>query len=185
MATLAALLSAYDLGSGDVIHVDAGTYQLVRSALITAQDSGVRIEGPTTAAAVLNRGNTSAGSYDIELLNADGVTIERLSATGGLYGIYAGLAADSDYLTLRHIVAFGNLDSGVRLEYSNDHATIVESQFHSQQRHGIYVDGDDALVAGNTAFNIGNSFSTQGSGISVRGSRSVVENNEAHSNWDG
>jgi parallel beta-helix repeat protein len=185
MATLAALLTAYDLGPGDVVHVDAGTYQLLRSAVIAADDAGVRIEGPSSAVALLNRGNTFAGSYPIELVNADGVTIERLSVSGGQYGIFADLGSDSDNLTLRHMVAFGNASSGVRLESGNEHATIADSTFHSQPHYGLYVDGNDALVTGNTAFSNGNSFFTQGIGISVRGSRSLVENNEAHSNWDG
>ena len=74
MASLAALLSAYDLNPDDVIHVDAGAYAMVRNAVITAQDAGVRIKGPASAVALLNRANTATGSYAIELVNADGVT---------------------------------------------------------------------------------------------------------------
>jgi hypothetical protein len=185
MATLAALLSAYDLGPGDVVHVDAGTYQLLRNAVISSQDAGVRIEGPTGAAALLKRGNTATGSYAIELVNADGVTLEQLSVTGGVNGIFASTTSDSDHVTLRRIAAFGNASGGVRLDYGNDHATVQGSTFHSQPHYGLYVDGDDALITGNTAFDNGNTIFTQGTGIWVRGPRSLVEGNEVHGNWDG
>ena len=66
------MLDAYDLDSGDVIHVDTGTYNLVRNVLLTAADAGVRIEGPSGVSfALLNRGNTNAGNYVVELQNAD------------------------------------------------------------------------------------------------------------------
>src|SRR5205823_828945 len=39
MADLAALLDAYDLGTGDVVHVAAGTYTLHRNLVLTARDS--------------------------------------------------------------------------------------------------------------------------------------------------
>ena len=42
MASLFALLAAYDLDLGDVIHVDTGTYRLVRNIVIAAPDGGVR-----------------------------------------------------------------------------------------------------------------------------------------------
>jgi hypothetical protein len=185
MATLAALLSAYDLGPGDVIHVDAGNYQLIRNTVISDQDAGVSIEGPVSAVALLNRANTSPGSYAIELVNADGATVERLSVTGGVDGIFAGATSDSDHVTLRRIIASGNSSSGVRLEFGNDHATIQDSQFHSQFNFGLFLDGDDAWVTGNTAHSIGNSFSLKGTGLWVRGRRSLVESNDVHGNWYG
>ncbi|HEY6563658.1 MAG TPA: right-handed parallel beta-helix repeat-containing protein, partial [Pirellulaceae bacterium] len=47
LASIAALLAAYDLDPGDIIHVDAGTYTLTQNVAIGSQDSGVRIEGPS------------------------------------------------------------------------------------------------------------------------------------------
>jgi hypothetical protein len=61
MASLTALLSAYDLDPGDVIHVDTGTYHLVRNVRLEASDSGVVIEGPVGAGAVLDRATRRAG----------------------------------------------------------------------------------------------------------------------------
>ena len=60
MATLAALLDAYDLDPGDIVHVDTGHYDLLRTLVLGNQDSGLRIEGPPTAGAVLDRGNWDA-----------------------------------------------------------------------------------------------------------------------------
>ncbi len=40
---------------GDVIHVDAGLYELARTIKIGADDAGVRIEGPATGQALLRR----------------------------------------------------------------------------------------------------------------------------------
>ena len=58
MASLTALLAAYDLDAGDVIHVDTGTYRLVRNIVIATQDSGVRIAGPVIGERVLDRAAT-------------------------------------------------------------------------------------------------------------------------------
>ncbi len=83
MASLFALLAAYDLGPGDVVYVDAGHYHLLRNTLLTQNDSGVQIQGPPgDAVALLDRGNTAQGSCAIELANADNVTIDRLHVTG-------------------------------------------------------------------------------------------------------
>ena len=58
----------------DVIYLDSGNYTLLKNLVLGPQDSGVRIEGPTGAAAVLNRANTATGSYVIQMNGATGVT---------------------------------------------------------------------------------------------------------------
>src|SRR5205823_3090157 len=75
MASIEALLAAYDLDSGDVIHVDAGNYLLPHNIVIGSQDAGVKIEGPATATAILDRGNQNGGSYVVELQHAPDVTL--------------------------------------------------------------------------------------------------------------
>ena len=97
---MAALLTAYDLDPGDVIHVDTGVYELERNVVLEPQDSGVRIEGPWTGAAVLDRGNPLQGSYVIELAGADDVTLDRLQLTGAYHGMYGSAEADSDRITV-------------------------------------------------------------------------------------
>ena len=85
MASLAALLSAYDFDPGDVIHVDTGTYNLSTNIMSTSDDQGVTIQGPSTGDAILNRGDTGTSKYAVELNNADDVTLEHLALTRG-YG---------------------------------------------------------------------------------------------------
>ena len=90
MASLSALLSAYDLDAGDVIHVDTATYKLLDNLLLIEQDSGVRIEGPATATALINRDSptNSSSCAAFELAGVDDVTLDHLWITGGYYGVY-------------------------------------------------------------------------------------------------
>ena len=132
MASVAALLAAYDLDSGDVIHVDTGTYRLATNITITAQDSGVRIEGPSSAAAVLDRGNQAGGSYVIELQHASGVTLSHLAMTGGYMGVFAASGADSDRLSVDSNEIYGNFAAGISLDSTNDDAVLSNNRIHDQ-----------------------------------------------------
>src|SRR3972149_2269958 len=62
MASLSALVRAYDLDAGDVVYVDTGTYSVTTNIVLGVSDSGVRIEGPVGVGhrAVVNRGNTAS-----------------------------------------------------------------------------------------------------------------------------
>ncbi|MEM7314865.1 MAG: right-handed parallel beta-helix repeat-containing protein, partial [Planctomycetota bacterium] len=114
-ATIRSVLESFSLEAGDVILVDTGTYDLTVNVVVEADDSGVTIRGPVTGGheAVLNRGNTSSGSYGIELLGGDDVTIENLSITGANSGVYIGEGSDSDRVTIRNNRLFDNLESGI------------------------------------------------------------------------
>jgi hypothetical protein len=103
---------------------------LTQNILITAQDSGLTITGPETAVALLNRGNTGGTSYVFELQNADDVTLEQLWVTGASVGIYAAPGSDSDRLTVRQMVVYGNSSRGILLYASNDQTTIQNSSFY-------------------------------------------------------
>ena len=75
MRSLAALLRAYDLDPGDTIHVDTGTYgRLLTNAVLTAEDSGVTFQGPTSPghAAVLTRSTSAVGSRGLEICGRRG-----------------------------------------------------------------------------------------------------------------
>ncbi|MFM7205286.1 MAG: NosD domain-containing protein, partial [Planctomycetaceae bacterium] len=160
-ATISALLAAYDFGPGDLILVDAGTYALGADIQISPDDSGVTIRGftdPNNASrrAVLDRGNRSSGTSVIRLGGADDVALERLSFTGGYYGIYAASGADADRLTIRDSVFFDATGTGsaryfVYLESSNDGATITGSTFTAtnSSTDAIFTDAS-ATVTGNT-----------------------------------
>ncbi|MEX2188872.1 MAG: right-handed parallel beta-helix repeat-containing protein [Pirellulales bacterium] len=175
MASLSALLAAYDLDSGDVVHVDAGTYDLVKNVVITSQDSGVRIEGPTTAAAILNRGAVASSNHVFELVNADDVTLDHLSLTGGYHAVYAASGSDSDRLTLSNNDIYGYV--GVHLESTNDQAVIVNNFVHdlASGANYIFVRGNDTTIVGNR---IGRTVATDGTGLSLHGERNKAQANE-------
>ena len=137
MTSLTSLLAAYDLDPGDVIHVDTGTHRLIRNIVIAAQDGGVRIAGPVTDGAVLDRGgNQTSGAYVIELQDADDVTLDHLAITGGVYGIYAVGGSDSDRLTLTDSDIYGNYFAGLYLGPSNEQALLQRQPVPPPGGHG-------------------------------------------------
>lgn len=143
MKTLRALLGAYDLDAGDVIHVDAGTYRLYQNLLLEEQDSGLRIEGPVSSTALLDRGNLFDFRFVVQLGGADDVTLDRLSLTGGGGGIYALNSADSDRVTISNSDIFGNRVHGVYFDQGNTDVAITGNQIHNQIGYfdsaGIYL----------------------------------------------
>ena len=149
MANLAALLAAYDLDPGDAIHVDTGTYALVRNVILDSQDSGVLIEGPAADVALLDRGNTATGSHVIIMSGADDVTLDHLQITGGYYGVYASSTADSDRLSITDSTIFGNYNTGIYLQTTNDTAVLSGNELYGQP-YGLYLEyGADVVVSGN------------------------------------
>ncbi len=134
MASLRALLLAYDLDTGDLVQVDVGQYALAANVNITAQDSGVRIEGPMNHPAVLDRQSTGPGAAVIELVDADNVTVQRLNLTGGRYGVWAGESSDSDDVELSDNVIYGSTEAGIyfggNAQVSSDRLQILRNQIY-------------------------------------------------------
>ncbi len=161
MASLRALLSAYDLNAGDTIFVDTGTYDLLGNIVIDAADAGVTIQGPAAAgnAAVLDRANTTSGSYVVELIDADGVTLDGLSLTGGEYGVYAANDSDSDDVTITNSRVFDNDRNGILIFSGNDRLTLSGNtvfDHRSSSSTGIFVTGSSAvMLQGNTVYSNG------------------------------
>jgi parallel beta-helix repeat protein len=168
MASIVALLAAYDLDPGDIVHVDAGTYTLTQNITIGAEDSGVRIEGPQRSmgvppAAVLNRANTSVGSFAIQLTGADDVTLANLDITGAEYGIVALFGADSDRLSITNSRIRGNAQKGIYASMTSDDLLVANSQFHDNLYGGIYVEySSGAMIRDNLVYN-----NTLGRGIEL------------------
>ena len=187
LASLAALFRAYRLEPGDTVHVDTGTYSLIQNLVLTDQHSGVTIEGPDTAVALLDRGNTSGGSYVFELDDADGVTLDHLHITGGQYGVFVASGSDSDGLVVSNSTVFGNDLGGIEVRTSNDGALITgNSVFGIQggvntddQDSGIKVQGTDGQVTDNVVFD------SRTTGINVTGVRGVISGNEVFGNTTG
>jgi len=161
MASLTALLNAYDLGPGDTILVDTGVYTLPTNIVITADDAGVTIQGPTGAGhqALLDRANTTDGSYVFELVDADGVTIDGLGITGGYTGVFADNGSDSDDVTIQNNQIFANDRYGISIDQTNDSVAILNNTVNDQTySYGTGIDVDrssGALIIGNTVYGNG------------------------------
>ncbi len=203
MASLAALLRAYDLDAGDIIHVDSGTYSLVTNIVLGAQDSGVVIQGAQQPghASVLDRGNTNAGQVVVDLRGADDVTLRNLSLTGGSYGVWADSGVDSDRVTLAGSWVYGNAYHGIHVEYNSNSEdfTVLGGALHNNGYSGAYlraaggrIEGSDlygnaqwgadtnGLAAGIVTV-IGNKVHDNASGGLVAGAYALLTGNEVYS----
>ncbi|MEX2185792.1 MAG: right-handed parallel beta-helix repeat-containing protein [Pirellulales bacterium] len=191
MASLGALLAAYNLDLGDVIHVDAGVYNLVKNVVIDATDSGVRIEGPgavgSTSIAMLNRGSTTVGSFVIQISGADDVTLDSLDITGGEYGIVAVDSTDSDRLTVTSSEIHGNSKIGIYIGPLNDDSRIEGNRLFVNQQGGIFASSNVGTIVHDNVLYTNNVPGFGGTGITINssgpsGNKSVVRDNEVYGN---
>src|SRR5262249_26299952 len=147
------------------IRVDDGVYNLSTNVVLTAALAGVKFEGYHDAAfptrrALLNRGNTAAGSYAIEFRGARDLTLDYLHITGAQYGVYASGSSNSLRVTISNSTIYGNRDNGVSVASSNNFVTVANNRVYGvpggptddDQQYGIAVAGADAAVTGNTVF---------------------------------
>ena len=143
-ASIAAILNAYTLQAGDTIWVDNGTCNLSSNIVLAAADSGVRIVGynPVVApptftrtadpnrAAILDRGNTSGGSYVFQMAGATNVTINHVTMTGATYGVMAGTGVGSTHLTVSNSEIYGMSQGGILVSTSNSDALLNANRIH-------------------------------------------------------
>ncbi|HEV8606351.1 MAG TPA: right-handed parallel beta-helix repeat-containing protein [Tepidisphaeraceae bacterium] len=118
MASLNALLNAYDLSPLDTIYVDTGLYNLVTNVRVLAEDSGVTITGPTTP--------TLLGSEYQNVVGADSpYAYYRLGEAAGTTAFDAtsnhrdGTFVNGVVLGQPGAVS-GNSDTAMRLDGTND-----------------------------------------------------------------
>ncbi|MBI1396537.1 MAG: tandem-95 repeat protein, partial [Betaproteobacteria bacterium] len=152
MASLLALLNAYDLDAGDVIYVDTGVYDLAANIVLQAQDSGVRIVGAGMGNTILDRGNTTSTSSVFVLADADDVSIEGMTLRGGYFGILADTGANADRITVLDNEIVGNTSIGLYVRSSNDGWRIEGNRVHANAWHGIEVQEGAAVIRGNEVF---------------------------------
>ncbi|MCY2962325.1 MAG: right-handed parallel beta-helix repeat-containing protein [Planctomycetota bacterium] len=184
MASLAALIDAYDLDAGDVVHVDNGSYAVVRNISLGSQDSGVRIEGPALGVAVLNRGNTTTGSYVIELAAADDVTISRLTLTGAVCGVFGSSTSDSDRFTLVDSRIYSNSEYDIALATSNDEAIISRNTVsNGTDLPCIDIHGNRSVVAENDVSGGSTGIYVSANSVTLA-DQIVVSNNRVHNSRD-
>ena len=176
VASLPALLVAYSFGPGDVIHVDTGTYNLIRNARLSPSDSGVTIVGPSTASALMNRGNLNYGADVFELAGATDVVLDHLGITGGFVGVAAN-DTGSKRLTVSNSDIYGNASAGISLfGYSVTDARIIDNHVHDTSfGPGIYtLEGSNHTITGNVVY------ANYGDGISSYPGPYVVGNTIAN-----
>ena len=160
MATLAALLQAYSLGTADTVYVDTGNYTILQNVMLDALHSGATIVGPATGpGAVLNRGNTNPFSYDFQMQGGLNITLCQLTLTGGVDGLYGSNTVNSTGLTVNNCTIFGNSTYGVFLDLGNDHATLSGNVVYgdqaangTKQANGIYLNSGFDTITGNTVY---------------------------------
>ncbi|RPI48158.1 MAG: hypothetical protein EHM59_01875, partial [Betaproteobacteria bacterium] len=178
MASLAALLRAYDLDAGDVIHVDTGNYSLATNIVLTAQDSGVTIRGPVLPghSAVLDRGNTAGNARVFLFSGASDVALEHLNVTGAYLGIEASGSTGNDRVSLRFMDIYNNATHGIDINGGHSDWIIRDSLIHNNSNYGIGSSGERLLVENNEIY--GNN---QGVVISAgtEAARALVIGNEA------
>ena len=182
MASLNALLAAYDLDPGDTVFVDTGSYTALVNLVIGATDAGVRFEGPPVGAAIVDRANVAAASSVFELIGAADVEFANLHITGGYRGIQA--TADSDGLLVEDCMVYANQEYGVSTDSECDFAVLTGNTLYGipggssddNQAYGLYLEGDDARALGNVVFDC----STDG--IYQAAERGLLEGNMCYRN---
>ncbi|MCB2027589.1 MAG: right-handed parallel beta-helix repeat-containing protein, partial [Rhodoferax sp.] len=187
MASLAALLRAYDLDAGDIIYVDSGTYSLATNIVLAQQDSGVVIQGAQLPghATILDRGNTNTGQVVIDLRGADDVVLRNLRLTGGSYGLWADSGVDSDRVTLADSRVYGNLYHGVYVESNSlsENFTVSGGALHNNGYSGAYLRAGGGLITGSELYGNGQ-WGADVSGTSSAG-LVTVSGNKVHDNASG
>lgn len=187
MASLMALLAAYDLGPGDVVHVDTGAYSLVRTISLVADDSGVRIVGPADRSARFSFPagspfNSFSGDLPFAVFNlrgANDVTLERLTVSGADYGVSGSQTLGGQNLTLKDMAIEGNRSYGVYLYSSHTGVTIQDSTIRGfpggasddDQYSAILIQGINARIENNviSGSNYGVQSYATSTGLIVRG----------------
>ena len=188
LASLAALLRAYPIGPGANIYVDAGTYNLISNVNLPAADSGtatqpVVITGPTDGApAILNRGNTAAGTDVFDLLGISNITIQNLTIEGAYDGIDL-LNASSGVVLLNDVIS-NNLNIGVfATAYANVSNVLIKNSTISNNGslvygYGIYIGYNNS----NFLFQNDNVWGTAGTGIYTQGLNQTIQGGAYHDN---
>ncbi|MEZ5299655.1 MAG: LamG-like jellyroll fold domain-containing protein [Verrucomicrobiales bacterium] len=188
MASLAALLAAYDLGAGDIVYIDGGTYALDSAIRLRAGDAGVTLQGSVVGTTLFARSNPSEGTAVFDLLGADGVALRDLHVTGADVGIRIASSADVE---VTGSTIYENNTVGVDADEFSARTRVIGSEFYGDrddasrdQLVGIRVFGESAEVSGNLVYKIGvanlDQFGGEDRGIDVSSDGGLVEGNEAY-----
>ncbi len=203
MKSLDALVRAYDLDAGDTIYVDSGTYgRLLTNATLTAEDSGVTLQGPTQSghAAVLTRGTSAVGSAVLELTGGvTDIVVDALELHTAENGISLVSGAN---IEIRNSVIRNNSNRGIDVNSGASNVRIVNNQIRENTSLGIETRGSQITVENNLIRNsdrgikvngtlfgnvvirdndiFGHNVGVETSGINVVGN--VIQGNTIHDN---
>ena len=188
-ASIRALLDAYNLGAGDTIDVDEGTYILSSNIVIPAANSGVTIRGFFDPAhvdrvSIITRNSTGPGAAVFDIEGGQNVTLDHLSITGGDIGILTADNSNSTGLTISNSNIYGNADYNITLGATSGGATITGNQIHDTA--GSYGGGNTGLVASRDQITVTNNqiFNNARTGLQVD-SNSTVTGNIIYNNGTG
>ncbi len=178
MASLTALLAAYDLEPGDTVSVDNGNYQIIKNIEVGVEDAGITIVGYNNGAfplrkAVLDRANVNGTIFDIY---ADDVTMSYMNITGGQNGIRL---YDADNFELNNSNVYNNSVYGVWVNSSSDQTTFNMNTFDGNgqfQDYGLFVQGPNSTITNNTLFD------HWLDGVYVTGDNTNIDTNVAYGN---
>ncbi|MFC1782887.1 right-handed parallel beta-helix repeat-containing protein, partial [Planctomycetota bacterium] len=177
------VLETYDLGPGDIIKVDNGSYLITSNILITAADVGITIEGYNGAAypgrvALLDRDNTAQDVFEI---STSGVTLSYLHITGGLDGVSA---TDADGLTVSYCEIYDNDQYGIEADAISEGVDVNNSVFYGTaryQNYGIVVRGPEPTITENTVYD----HYYEGIYVDTNADNAVIDDNEVYGNRTG
>ena len=186
MASVAALVRAYNLGAGDIVHIDTGNYTLLSDVVLSQTDSGdanvdghrLTFQGPTDPShtAVLNRADIDGNIFIFT--GADDVVIKNLTLSGAKAAVNVTANSSSNNISLNNVEISANFTYGVFAGSGNTGFSIDRSQIfgtvNGNQNTGIALFEPGAIT--NTEI------FGEGTGISANGAGLVIDSNVIHGN---
>ncbi|MEO0760560.1 MAG: right-handed parallel beta-helix repeat-containing protein, partial [Pseudomonadota bacterium] len=171
MASLDALLRAYDLGPGDRIFVDDGSYIMAQDIEFLEDDSGadgdpLLIVGPTAqgSEALFIRGTTISGARGIEFEGGDWITVSDITIEGGQFGILVRENTASENIVLDRVTVATAGSRGIYVDGGNGPVLIRDSIVRdtvSSGGSGIYLESaQDVTIEGGEFFGNGDCIET-------------------------
>jgi len=199
-ATIQAIFDAYDLGAGQIVYVDAGSY--AEHVVIGANDSGLTLRGAGPSLTTIDGGGTGR----VLVLNGFATgTIQGFTITGGNALTGAGIYVDNSSPIISDNMITGNSGSdsyaliagtGIYLT-NNSHPVISRNVIQNNQARpslnhgagaGIYVGtGCDAtivnnVISGNTATGMHSAYQGRGAAVYIAGASPTLVNNTIYGN---
>ena len=176
MRSISALVRAWGLKAGDMIHVDAGLYNLLQNTVFTSAHNGASIIGYSNSSypdrkAVFNRGNQETGSEVFVFSGSEGITIKGLQITGANIGILADAGAAGDFQILDNDI-YGNKVTGVVVDSPDKPVVVSGNRVYQNGLTGLDLKGDVRAV-GNAVYG---HVAASGIGITLADNASAYQN---------